>query len=1375
MSRTPSAEERFAWRFRLVASCLVLAALAFSQRPGRIVADTKLDLVANPTGFLTRALHLWDPAGVFGQVQNQAYGYLFPMGPFFWLGHVASVPAWAIQRAWWSVLLVVAFLGAVKLCAVLGLGTPTARLVAGFAFALSPRILTTIGPISAEAWPSAVAPWVLVPLVIGAGRGSPRRAALLSALAVAAVGGVNAAATFAVIPLGAVWLLTREPGPRRRSMMLWWPTFVLAGTLWWLAPLFILGRYSPPFLDFIEVAQVTTLPTTVFDALRGTSHWVPYLDPTWQTGNDIITIGYIALNTGVLLALGAAGLTLRRNPHRQFLVLSLLLGLVMVTAGHGGAIAGWFADPERSALDGVLAPLRNVHKFDPIIRIPLVLGLAHLLGVLAERAAAARRQRHRDVGRDATGDRLAYAGVLLVTIASVAGIVSPAFAGRLGQANDFREIPGYWLQTADWLDEHGSDSTALLVPGSSFGYYLWGDPDDEPIQALTSARWAIRNAVPLAPPGSIRMLDEIEEQLASGRPSEALTRYLARAGIGHLVVRNDLRTADQTPAVVVHQVLDGSPGIEKVAAFGPVVGNRPLVNERKNPLAIDGGWTDRYQAIEIYAVDGAQQAVASTGSPLVVGGPENLVELLDTGLISDAPSVLAVDAPTDVDSSDLVVTDGLRRRERNFGRLGDAASATLTADDPGRRGAAARDYTLGEERWETHARLIGAKDITASSSQAFADGAGPTVPEHQPYSAFDGLTSTQWQSDATDDDPWVSVELSEPVDLRTVVVVAGDTGRRRAEKLRVVTDEGSSRPFTAEPGEPRTVRVPPGPTTSVTVTRDQASSGSLAVAEVYIAGVDVERTLVLPEVPARWGAPASILLSSTPGWRDACVTVDDDVRCSPTRGRAGEEPGALDRTLRLGAGGRYRVAAEVTPAYGPPLQSLIMRDQLIDVRSSSDAVQDARGSAIAAIDGDPGTTWVADAQDRHPSLSLDWFGRRTIRGIDVRLDHDAPASRPTEVTLSYAGGSQSVELDPSGHADVKPFRSDHVDIRLTAEKETEDLAADGSRSELGVGVSEVRLHGVDLLPITLSDVPTDLGCDFGPAVRVGDTFHATSVTASPRELFDGGLLSARVCGPPELDVSSGETRVVLSPAPAFRGLRLVMKRSPVPATTVAPAELTEVSAASRVLHVPVPDASIAAIRENQNAGWVGSTPDDGTVGSVTVDGWQQGWRLEGVVEQVDLRYAPDRVYRVALAGGGVLLVLLLLLAVVRRKETSSLPPVRTRALPAAVVGATGLVAFGVIGGWWALLVAGGALALASLAVDRWVPRDLAAWLSGLLIGSAAIAYWWRPLGSAEGWAGSLLAPQLPVLAGLGVVVALVLDAGRSKRFFQRRTGRSTRR
>ncbi len=705
------ASDRFTGRFRLVACCLVLVAVAFSQRPGQLVGDTKLDLVVNPAGMLARSLHLWDPQGGFGQVQNQAYGYLFPMGPFFWLGDAVSMPGWVVQRLWWSLLLVVAFLGVVKLCGALGLGTPTSRIVAGFAYALSPRILTLLGPISVEAWPSAVAPWVLVPLVLGARGGSTRRAALLSALAVAAVGGVNAAATFAVIPLAVLWLLTREPGPRRRSLMTWWPLFVLVGTAWWLVPLLLLGRYSPPFLDYIETAAVTTVPTTLFDALRGTSHWVPYVDPTWQAGNDLVSTSYLALNSGVLLLFGVVGLTIRRNPHRQYLVLATLTGLLMVTAGHAGALEGWFGGAERGALDGVLAPLRNVHKFDLLIRLPLVLGLAHLLAVIADRATgpgrgAARRGRP---GASAIGDRVAHLGVLMLCVVSVVGAATPALTGRLGPANDFESVPAYWSRAADWLDRNSHDTTAVLVPGSSFGFYIWGDPDDEPLQPLASSAWAVRNAVPLAPAGNIRMLDAIESQLATGRPSAGLAGYLRRAGIGHLVVRNDLRSGDQPEPVLVHQALDGSPGVSRVAEFGPRVGSPARINTGRRSTVLDDGWVNRYPAVEIYAVDDAHRAVVASGSRLVVGGPEDLLDLTEADLLGDEPAILAVDAPPDVDSDSLALTDGLRRRETNFARIQDGRSATLAAGDEGRRGAPARDYTLGDGRWETQEKILGVR------------------------------------------------------------------------------------------------------------------------------------------------------------------------------------------------------------------------------------------------------------------------------------------------------------------------------------------------------------------------------------------------------------------------------------------------------------------------------------------------------------------------------------------------------------------------------------------------------------------------------------------------------------------------------------------
>lgn len=1384
----PPQPSRVTWRFRLVVCCLLLVALAFCQRPGRIVSDTKFDLVADPGGMLSRALHMWDPTGGFGQVQNQAYGYFFPMGPFFWVGDLLSIPAWVVQRGWWSLLLVVAFLGVVRLCAALDLGSPTARVVAGLAYALSPRILTTLGPISIEAWPMALAPWVLVPLVLGCRTGSPRRAAALSALAVAAVGGVNAAATSAVLPLGAIWLLTRAPGPRRRALMTWWPALVAVGTLWWLVPLFLLGGYSPPFLDFIETASVTTFPTTPVDVLRGTSHWVPYVDSTWRAGNDLVSTGYVAINGAVLLVLGMVGLSLRSNPHRRFLVLGLLTGVVLVSLGHSGAVHGWLAAGERDLLDGALAPLRNVHKFEPVVRLPLVLALAHVLGEIGA-AAAPRGTTVRE--RLADGQRVAGVGLLVLGTVAVAGVASPALAGRLAPAHDFAAVPGYWKRTVSWLEQQGADDpgrgTALLVPGSSFATYLWGMPEDEPVQSYGVEGWAVRNAVPLAPPGNIRMLDAVEDRLSAGLASPGLGPYLGRAGVGLLVVRNDLRPSDDVPLpVLVHQALEGSPGIEKVAEFGPDVGGPVRVEDDEDdnedgadPVVAEDGWHASYPAVEVYRVSDVQGAIATDEPPVVVGGPESVLDLLDAGLLGDEPTVLAADAP-DGPTGQLLLTDGLRRVETTFARVHDARSATLAADDDGRRGAPARDYVrAADEAWETTSRILGARSVEASGSRAYADSGGPVQPETLPYAAFDGRVETQWESGPPRGgrDPWLEVDLEEARGLTEVTVVSGDLGDTPSPTIRVETEAGVSPAVRAPAGDAVVVPVPEGLTSWIRISAAPAPGDAreLAIAEVRVDGLDVDRTMVLPEVPAAWGAPDHVLLASGPA-REACVRVAEDVRCASGRSRPDEDGGVIDRTVVLGEGAPYTVALGVRPVASDALTGLVLRDQLVNVSASTTAADDARGSAVAAIDGAPGTTWVAEEGDPDPTLTLSWIGERTVRGIRLAVDDQAPASRPTRVELVHPGGRQVVRLDRTGRADVTPFRTTNLEVHVLDARPTESRSADGTLTPLGVGVSEVRLDGVGLLPIELSDVPIDIGCGFGPTLRVGDGLFASSVVASRRQLFDGAELAARACGPETADLAAGSTRVVASPAPAFRPTTVTFS---LPGATVAssasPAQVDTRSAVSATILVEDDGAAerVVGLTQNTNPGWTAALPGGARVDPVVVDGWRQGWQVPAGVSTIDVRYGPDTAYRVALGAGAMLLVALAVGAVLGgRRSPGRLPAVEGR-VPAWTVPGAGLLALGLVWGWWGL-GCGGLAVVVTVAARTRVPPPTVAWVAGLPLVAAGLVYWWRPLGSADGWAGALAAPQLLAALAVGALVAADIDV-RRPRSRRRSAGRSTQR
>src|SRR6476620_9833307 len=80
--------------------------------PGRVSSDTKQYLYLDPGRLLARAPYLWDPNVAAGTVPHQNIGYLFPMGPWFWLFDRLGVPDWIAQRLWLGTITFAAVLGA---------------------------------------------------------------------------------------------------------------------------------------------------------------------------------------------------------------------------------------------------------------------------------------------------------------------------------------------------------------------------------------------------------------------------------------------------------------------------------------------------------------------------------------------------------------------------------------------------------------------------------------------------------------------------------------------------------------------------------------------------------------------------------------------------------------------------------------------------------------------------------------------------------------------------------------------------------------------------------------------------------------------------------------------------------------------------------------------------------------------------------------------------------------------------------------------------------------------------------------------------------------------------------------------------------------
>ncbi|MET0422266.1 MAG: alpha-(1-_3)-arabinofuranosyltransferase [Actinoplanes sp.] len=1388
---------------RIIAVCLGLTALAFLQAPGMTAIDTKVDLVVDPAGFLARALHVWDPAGTFGQLQNQAYGYLWPMGPFFLLGKLLAIPAWVVQRLWWALLLSVAFTGVVWLADRLRIGTPWARIIAGVAFALSPRLLTELGPISVEAWPSAIAPWVLVPL-IGLRDGVPlRRAVTRSALVVACAGGVNATAVLAVVPLAVLWLAGLRPMRRRITALVAWGVAVAAATAWWLVPLLVLGRYSPPFLDYIETSDVTTAPTDAVSVLRGASHWHGYLQgpfgPLWPAGWELATDRALIVATLVVALLGVAGLARRGMPHRWFLITGLLAGVALVALGHVGDAGGLFADAQRSFLDGAGAPLRNVHKFDVVLRLPLILGLAHLLG-LAMRAAGTATAVARPSARMRSGV------VTGVALAAVAAVASPALAGGVTPPGSFAGVPGYWRDAAGWLDRNLGDQQVLVVPAARFPQYLWGRPSDEIIQPLLRGRWGVRNSIPLTPPATIRLLDSVEEAMSTGAGSPGLADLLARSGVRYLLLRSDLNygRAGATRPIVARQALARSIGLSPVTGFGPSVGGGGLPG-----VFVDDGLDRPVRALEVWQVDRLVQPVTAYDAAAlttVVGGPESLLPAAAAGRLPAGPTVLAGDRPADLADGPVVVTDGMRRREVAFGMASDRASATLEAADDGRLGEPARDYLPAwGDAADTVVSYTGITSVTAASAWSDAHPLAGSRPAYQPYAALDGNPATSWRSapGAPSVGQWLQVDL--PIRFVNSIGLTLDQGTDSVP-TRITITSGQNEPITRDVfGTSVTVPLPAKyPTRSVRVRVDAVRDvrlgfGGVGITELTIPGVTPQRTLVVPPSPVS-GRAASMVFSAAPS-TPACYFDAGRPFCSGSLTRDSEDGGYLDRTAVTTIDARYRVAVRARPHGGAALNALLDPGGVASVTTgiapsvsaSSSGMPDPAARPGVVADGDAGTTWYAADEDQNPWLRLTFLSPRQVNGIRIKVADGVAASRVWRVTVLGDRDLRTGFLTDDGSLRFdKPMRTGALTVLFSDALPARSLDPyrDTTR-ELPVAVSELSV--LDDRPLTRADPDRQLvlACGTGPALSIGGVARKTQLVASRRDLLEMREVPARLCGPGAnvpVPISAGEARLVAVASPMAEPIRLTLAPAPavgsgqgagVPESGNAretPVRVDEWKPTVRRLHLDTyPNQRVLALRENTNPGWQ-ATVAGTTLKPLIVDGWQQGWIVPpGTAGEVTLRFAPDRTYAAAIGAGGLLLAGLAVTALLPVRRTAGAPVAvvrpgrrRRRRLLPTVVGGGALLAFGGVpaAGLTALglavLVTRRALRPHLDTRDRRRMHRFTHWAGFLLpVLLLALAGWFTVTG--DGGHTAALPQLAAVAAGVALWLSVVLAGGRGRR------------
>jgi arabinofuranan 3-O-arabinosyltransferase len=1252
-------------RIRTRAVPLALSALAFVvailQHPGWSSSDTKIDLHTDPLRFLGEIASLWTPSSGLGGVESAQYaGYLFPMGPFFALGHLLGVGDWLVDRLWLGLLLAVGCWGMVRLAQALGAARSWAgALVAGLVYLLNPYVVVFANRTTITLLAYALMPWLV--LVARRGLREPRRwrlPAVFALLVTAGGGGVNAAVV-ALVLLAPLAIALYEPFigavPWRSAWQFGWRA--LAGTfvasLWWIAPTAAQAAYGVDFLRFTEPAGAIWATTSLSESFRAMGYWISYIGvgfngvvrPYFSDAHTLLFSNVVVSATFLVPGLALFGFAwTRRRRYAAYFLLLVLLGTLVMTIGfpegtplrRGSTFAyNHFAS---------VRFLRTTYKAGPLV----VLGVAGLAAMAVESAAVGRR--------------------VLALGAACALIALSAWPLVTGDAVDpqvsWKHVPSGWSAAAADLDHNlGDDARAAVLPGQLYAFYRWGGTVDPILPSLTKKPVAVRNAVPYGDLRGTDLLWTTDSLLQQQRLVPGQLVSLLRL----MSVREVVNGTDDDP----HRsgAVDPRGSARVIAAQG-------LPVRRRYSSQVSG-----------YDVPNPRPLVrVEARAPLAVvdGSGDGLADLAGLGALpARQPFTFAGDlSPAAIRAAaarggTVVVSDSNRKRVFVVSRMQQNVSATLTASDPISQDAAGIDpfVTRGADA-QTLAVFHGVRSISAPFSPGYSQ-----FPEHRPFAAFDGDPRTAWLADPALDPARqaLTVTFDRPRDIGGIDVLP-----RNEAGARTVAVVANGRRFTVGSGWTH-LDVGLHGVAALTLKVVAAKTGSAAaggLAEVRVPGLHVSESL-RPPVLAEDALKGADLSRATLAYSFSRASGDDPLRHPSSAGvrvnqlvtdpsqleqlrvnGAGDEEVGIDRVIDPPAARSYdlKALASVTPE-APDSQI----DRFAGVTGglaadSSGRFQGRPGfRASSAFDGNSATAWVAPGPQA--SIRLRSRTRFALRTIAVAPARVPGVAAPTHVLVSWPGGGTG-PLRVSAGRIVLPHgvRTRSFTLRVLA------ASPAGSRA---VGIAELRVPGLRSMRVPRTGSIGECGS------LVVHTAHATAqmrITGTVQALDAGRPLPAVGCG--RLALAPGQQRVRV-PAATFRADRLLMTSpapSPVARAAAAVGSVTDPGRPGRGsrdgVKLDVRAPAWLVLGESYDRGWRAWCGSRALGTPVPIDGYANAWPVGPGCTNARFAFAPQKpVHIVQLLSALACLILLATALGVRlparlRRTTAAAGPRVTAAVQA---------------------------------------------------------------------------------------------------------------
>ena len=1238
--------------------------------PGKVGADTKTYLYLDPGRFLSEASSLWDSDVALGTVTHQTIGYLWPMGPFYWLAETLQSPDWLAQRLWLGSILFAAAAGVRYLLKTLD-WRGEGLLVAMLAYELSPYVLHYSARISAVLLPFAGLPWMIALTIRAARRGGWRHPALF-ALVVVTVGSVNATALLLVGLAPVLWLvhaagIERSISPTRAvSAALRIAVTTIGVSLWWIAGLALQGGYSLPVTRYTETYEVVADASTGPEVFRGLGYWFFYgndkfgqwIEPSIEYTQGV-WLHFLSFGLVVFALLGAA---LVRWRHRSYFVLLIVVSGLVAIGSHPfdrpsalGSIFKSFVQTD------VGLALRSTPRALPM----LVLSVAVLLGMIAN--AVSRRWPN-------WGRGLA----VLICIAVV--LNNPAmWQIRMIEEHLHRDedIPEYWIEAISALDDSGRDGRVMEVPGSDFASYRWGNTVDPITPGLLDRGYVARELVPFGSAESAALLTAFDRRFQENTLDlDAVLPVAQLMSVDDLVHRGDLtferfRTPRPGPTA---DLLGRVPGLGSGVGFGtpePNIAGPEQTMLDEVFLGIDAALPDP-APVTVHKVPDALDIVRlrpPTGGTVIVGDAEGIVDTAGAGLLDlDRAVWFAADLVADdwlrstvlAEPSHIVITDTNKKRARRWGTLREnlgvverAGEIPLVDDPSDNRLPLFPDFDESRGLNPDDSRTVAVQqgDFTVQAS-AYGNPVTYTNDDRAFYAA-DGDSATAWVVAAFAEarGEFLEFNFDSATQVSQVTFVQPlEEANRHITEVEIRADGASLGRFALGaqsyglPGQ--TVEFQ-----SITASQIQVEITDLdfgvhatypGVSPVGFAEVRLGPS---PE-PLRETirSPIAFLeaLGSDLDSHDLSVVLTRE-RSNPAETVRDDPEPEMHRWVPMPAGRSFAISGAARLSASAPesqIDGLLGRNGTpaglaMAAHSSGRLPGDLYSAASFAFDSDLTTAWTGVFGPQAGQwLELNTAEPVHVESLVIDVVADDLHSLPSRILVA-ADGEQVGELAVDGGLSSGP-RGQTVRLELEVGRSLTTLVLTAVEVEERITRDWYSNAGV-AMPISITEI------DLGDGIHFSE---AADVDTGCLELLgiNGAAVAVRITGSAADALARRELELVgcAETTSASEGLKVttlsrahgidldqIVLRSPRP--TKPPPQISAVKVLSNddtsysLMVPPSPDDQWLVLGQSYNDGWSASLNGVDLGAPVLIDGFANGWRLPaGDDRLVELRWTPQR-------------------------------------------------------------------------------------------------------------------------------------------------------